>query len=215
MCELGADLPVLGQIGLADADVFADVEPQPFDLAGRDADTTGRIRWSARWSRSGSSRAGGTCRRGPVAQLRIRPRCARPAADRGSGLPRSQRSTQAWWLTPADQYETSSNGTSMSSHKPTIVQYTEWQRPSTFSVGAMWCRIGDVHGHRVGVVQQPGVGAHLRHVPGDAGQHRERSAGRGRFRRCRWCRRWSGAGRSAPGSRSRARSRRAFRPGSR
>ena len=34
-------------------------------------------------------------------------------------------------------------------------------------------QVGDVHGHRVGVVEQPGVRADLRHVPGDLGQHGE------------------------------------------
>ena len=32
MYELGADLPVLSKIGLAYADIFADVEAQPFYL---------------------------------------------------------------------------------------------------------------------------------------------------------------------------------------
>lgn len=79
------------------------------------------------------------------------------------------RKTHAWWLTPADQYDTSSYGTSTSSHRPTINQYTEWHRPSTSSLGATRCN-SDVHGHRVGVVEQPRVGAHLRHVLGDAGE---------------------------------------------
>ena len=33
--------------------------------------------------------------------------------------------------------------------------------------------VRDVHGHRVGVVEQPRVGAHLCHVAGDVGQDRE------------------------------------------
>ena len=61
----------------------------------------------------------------------------------------------------------------MSSHRPCIVQCTEWHSPSTFSFGATCVQVGDVHGHRVGVVQQPRVRADLRHVRGDAGEHGE------------------------------------------
>ena len=53
---------------------------------------------------------------------------------------RSHRSTHAWWLTPADQYETSSNGTSITSHRPRMVQYTEWHSPTTLSRGATAAR---------------------------------------------------------------------------
>ena len=60
----------LGEVVGADRDVVADGDPQPLDLARRRAGTTARTRWSARWSRSGSSRAGGTCRRAPAGAAR-------------------------------------------------------------------------------------------------------------------------------------------------
>ena len=65
-------------------DVLADGDPQPVDLGVVVAGTTARTRWSARWSRSGSSPAAGTCRRGPGGAAPGRRRCARRAAGTGS-----------------------------------------------------------------------------------------------------------------------------------
>ena len=56
---------------------------------------------------------------------------------------------------------------------PWSCRWTEWQRPTTRFTGVPSYVAQHEHRHRVGVVEQPGVGAELGHVGGDALHHRD------------------------------------------
>ena len=78
-------------------------------------------------------------------------------------------------------------------------------QPEHLQVRVRRREVPDVHRHRVGVVEQPGVRADLGHVARPGRRGSRRCAARGRRRRRRACRRWSGGRRSASGPRSRSR----------
>ncbi len=89
---------VLGDVLLADAGCSRRPGCGAARSRARGAGTRGRTRRSVRWSRWGSSRAGGTCRPGPGAAAPRR--AAIGVQPRVQVLPSCpHRSSHAWWLT--------------------------------------------------------------------------------------------------------------------
>ena len=90
---------------------------------------------------------------------------------------RSKRSTQAMWFTPAP-----SEGDLVERHADVLRDLPARVLDGVAEADDLLVRragvVGpDVHRHRVGVVQQPGVGAQLGHVAADVEEHRDRAQG--------------------------------------
>ena len=101
-------------------------------------------------------------------------RSPRRAAGRGLSPSRSKRSTNAWWLTPAVSKVISRLGHADELGQQLVGVLDRVAEPDHAVMGAGLIERPHEHRHRVGVVEQPGLGADLVDVAGDLEHHRDR-----------------------------------------
>ena len=163
---------VFGEVGFADGDVLADVDPQSFDLVGM-MQVPGDV-LAAVFARLG----------GVVAQPPVHVDPYAPAQFRIGGDALVQQRVEVLAAAFPPQHP----GLVVHAGRPVghlVVRHVDeltqadhrpvdgMAQPEHLQLRGDAMEERDVHGHRVRVVEQPGVGAHLRHVPRDVGQDRE------------------------------------------
>ena len=163
---------VFGEVGLADGDVLADVDPQPVDLVGivqiprhvLAAVLAGLGRVVAQPPvhvdphPPAQFRIGGDA----LVQQRVEVLAAALPAQHPRLVVDARRPVGHLVVGHVDQL-------AQPDHRPVH----RVAQPEHLQLRRDAVQVGDVHRHRVGVVEQPRVGADLCHVAGDAGQHRK------------------------------------------